>query len=138
MSEIRRLVGEDVYQDVFVKKEMDLTTYDIETVKKKPSDKEEEETLKKVITKCTCDGCGKIFSTRSNACRHKRNCSGRIPILKLEWNGSAWIKSSNRFYYRLQLGRNLVNLLEKGAIKEDALNSSQREYITMYKSLFSE
>ena len=94
-----------------------------------------EETRNKV----SCKACGKVLSQFSALYRHKKHhCKARIPILKLEWNGSTWVKSDNRFFYRLQLGRNLYNLIEKGAIKDDVLNCAQRKYVNMYKSLFSE
>ena len=97
--------------------------------------REEEETRKKV----SCKACGKVLSQYSALHRHKKHhCKAGIPILKLEWNGSTWVKSDNRFYYRLQLGRNLYNLIEKGAIKDDVLNCAQRKYVNMYKMLFSE
>ena len=106
-----------------------------ETRKKVSFRQEEEETRKKV----SCKACGKVLSQYSALHRHKKHhCKARIPILKLEWNGSTWVKSDNRFYYRLQLGRNLYNLIEKGAIKDDVLNCTQRKYVNMYKSLFSE
>ena len=66
------------------------------------------------------------------------HCKARTLTLKLEWNGDRWLKSEHRVYNRLQIGRNLFNLIEKEAIKEDVSNCTQREYVNMYKSLFSE
>ena len=40
--------------------------------------------------------------------------------------------------YRLNLGRNLSSLFEREAIEEEALNSTQKEYVRMYKTLFIE
>ena len=86
-----------------------------------------------------CDTCNKKLSSYHSLWRHKKHyCKARLPTLKLEWNGNTWMKSSNRLYYRLQLGRNLFNLIEKGAIKADVLNSTQKEYVEMYKKLFTE
>ena len=134
MSEIRRL--EDVYQDIFVKKGIDIndqTKNETRSVKVKRN----EETRNK--TKVICKPCGKLFSQVNALYRHKKHhCKARIPTLKLEWNGDRWVNSDNRFYYRLQLGQNLYNLIEKGAIKEDVLNCTQKEYLNMYKKLFSE
>ena len=57
------------------------------------------------------------------------------PII-LKWNGTSWETRSKNITYQMNLGRDLSNLLERGAIKDDALNSCQREYIQMYKTLF--
>ena len=61
-----------------------------------------------------------------------------IPRIHLKWNGKCWETTNKDIHYRLNIGRDLLSLLEKGAIKEDALNSSQKEYIQMYKNLFIE
>ena len=146
--DIRTLVGEQFYREHFADKEMekkeigDKRRMKTVTVKRddpvqSPSDRDE--TRKKPCSKVVCKPCGKVLSQFSALYRHKKHhCKARIPILKLEWNGSTWVKSDNRFFYRLQLGRNLYNLIEKGAIKDDVLNCAQRKYVNMYKSLFSE
>ena len=150
MSEtIRRLVGEEMYQERFADKEMAIKIGDKRSsspmnvtrcakVKRNETSSGQEESRNKIDTKCLCKACGKVFSERSNLSRHKRYCKDRVPTLKLEWNGDKWVNSDNRFYYRLQLGRNLFNLIEKGAIKDDDLNCTQREYVKMYKKLFIE
>ena len=158
MSEtIRRLVGEEIYQERFADKEMEEKIGDkrssppmseTRAVKIKRDDpvqistEQEEETrneLKKVDTNYICKACGKLFARLDGLYRHKTyHCKARISTLKLEWNGDTWLKSENRVYNRLQIGRNLFNLIEKKAIKEDVLNCAQREYVNMYKSLFSE
>ena len=56
----------------------------------------------------------------------------------LKWTGTSWETKEKNLHYRMGIGRDLWNLLAKGAIKEDALNSTQREYVQMYKSLFLE
>ncbi len=90
-----------------------------------------------------CDNCGKSLACRSSLCRHKKACrGGGDPVFKffrptiMMWNGRYWETRSNDLHYQMNLGRDLSDLLERGAIKEDALNSSQKEYIRMYKSLF--
>ena len=148
MSETnRRLVGEEMYQERFADKEMEVKIGDKRSsspmnetrsvkVKRDEPSSGQDETRKKFYA--TCKACGKV-SERSNLSRHKKHhCKARQPTLKLEWNGDKWVNSDNRFYYRLQLGRNLFNLIEKGAIKEDVLNCAQREHVKMYKKLFSE
>ena len=135
---------EDIYQECFTDKEMEekirSSMGETRSIKIQGNDPVQlsirrEETRNKVV----CKPCGKVLSQFSALYRHKKHhCKARIPILKLEWNGSTWVKSDNRFYYRLQLGRNLYNLIEKGAIKDDVLNCAQRKYVNMYKSLFSE
>ena len=57
----------------------------------------------------------------------KKNAT--IPRIHLKWNGKCWETTNKDIHYRLNLGRDLCSLVEKGAIKEDALNSSQKEYI---------
>ena len=57
------------------------------------------------------------------------------PII-LKWNGTSWETRSKNITYQMNLGRDLSNLLERGAIKDDALNCCQREYLQMYKTLF--
>ena len=65
----------------------------------------------------------------------KKMESGLLTIL-LKWDGKCW-KIINKDYirYQLNLGRDLVSLLRKGAIKEDVLNSKQKELIKMYSDL---
>jgi len=156
----RRVVGEDIYQELFENKEMEKKTGDKRSssstnqpeMKKEKIDQlirncgliqsssgQEEAHVKKTDSKITCKPCGKFF-TRTNALyRHRRHhCKERLPTLKLEWNGESWVKSNHRSYYRLQLGRNLFNLIEKGAIKADVFNSTQKEYVEMYKKLFTD
>ena len=141
MSEtIRRLVGEEIYQERFADKKMEIGDKESSSPMNETRYaklKSDEEIRNK--SKCICKACGKTFSERSNVSRHKkRHCKARPPTLKLEWNGDRWANSDNRFFYRLQLGQNLFNLIEKGAIKEDVLNCTQKEYLNMYKNLFSE
>ena len=163
MSEIRRLLGEEMYQECFAKKETGTKIGDKrssspinETEKKKlmpdqvenccnanQSFSDQEETrseLKKADTNYKCKHCGKLFSRFDGLHRHKTyHCkAAQTSILKLEWTGDTWVKSEGRLYNRLQIGRNLCNLIEKDALKEDVLNGTQREYVNMYRSLFSE
>ena len=89
-----------------------------------------------------CTDCGKGLSSRSSLCRHKKSCKEIRKhvkpsiMLNLKWNGESWETKAKNLRYRMNLGRDLSNLLERGAIKEDTLNSTQKEYIRMYKSLF--
>ena len=65
----------------------------------------------------------------------------RVPTLKLQWDGESWKRVSagdEKLYYRVRLGRDLCNLIDRDAIKEDVLNSTQAEYVAMYRQLFSE
>ena len=140
MSEtIRRLVGEEIYKEHFEEMSEKIgdkhpLTHQTETMM---PDKDRDPDKKK--TKFICKPCGKLFSQVNALYRHKKHyCKARLPTLKLEWNGDRWMISDNRYYYRLQLGQNLFNLIEKGAIKEDVLNCTQKLYLDMYKKLFSE
>ena len=79
-------------------------------------------------------------ATKEAAASEERLCdkkmeSGLLTIL-LKWDGKCW-KIINKDYirYQLNLGRDLVSLLRKGAIKEDVLNSKQKELIKMYSDL---
>ena len=96
-----------------------------------------------------CNDCCKELSCRQALWKHRKTCKDvlvrmseetpnhkYIKPITLKWNGRSWESRSKNLYYQMNLGRDLSNLLERGAIKDDALNSSQREYIRMYKSLF--
>ena len=98
-----------------------------------------------VKRKFVCDGCGKGFVSAQSLWNHKNrrlkpqlaSSSGGAEPLTLSWNGKSWQRcGSKNLCYRLNLGRDLSNLLERGATKDDSLNSTQKEYIEMYKSLF--
>ena len=81
----------------------------------------------------SCDNCGRSLACRSSLSRHKRKCKSDFTLM---WNGKSWETRSSDVHYKLNLGRDLSNLLERGAIKDDALNSCQIECIQMYKALF--
>ena len=97
-----------------------------------------------------CVKCGKTYASYQSLWKHKKRICKRSnkpvgqvvsnykyvkPII-LKWNGTSWETRSKNITYQMNLGRDLSNLLERGAIKDDALNSCQREYIQMYKTLF--
>ena len=111
----------------------------------------------------SCDSCGKSLACRSALCRHKKTCKkvgskavqsslakvvkdAELPVrsltrdkginLCLKWNGKFWETRAKNMHCQISIGRDLSNLLDKRAIKEDALNCTQKEYIQMYKSLF--
>ena len=154
------LVSEKLHQDLFKNKEMEKKTGDKRSLspvnqpemKKEKIDRligsagiiqmssgQDEAHVKKADSKIKCKPCGKFFTRTDALYRHKTyHCNERILTLKLEWNGESWVKSNQRSYYRLQLGRNLFNLIEKGAINADVLNSTQKEYVNMYKKLFTD
>ena len=81
----------------------------------------------------TCGKCLKTYSCRQTLWQHKQMCG---VIIHLKWNGKCWETKDTR--YQLNLGRDLSSLLERGAIKEEVLNSTQKKYIRMYKTLFIE
>ena len=98
-----------------------------------------------------CSSCSKTLSCQSSLCRHKKVCKNNAANfvrmddkldqdrgikLTLKWNGKFWETKNTNFHYQINLGRDLANLLQRGAIKEDALNSTQKDYVQMYKSLF--
>ena len=111
-----------------------------------------------------CEKCGKTLSNYQALWRHKKTCkftnthtktdtdiytwrkptaqvenrNATISSIHLKWNGKCWESINRDIHYRLNLGRDLVSLLERGAIKEDVLNCTQREYVNMYKKLFIE
>ena len=93
-----------------------------------------------------CVKCGKTYASYQSLWKHKNRSNKPVdqdvsnykyvkPII-LKWNGTSWETRSKNITYQMNLGRDLSNLLERGAIKDDALNSCQREYIQMYKTLF--
>ena len=73
------------------------------------------------------------LKSRCDTDRKKAEC---CQVNTLMWNGKSWETRSSDIHYKLNLGRDLSNLLERGAIKDDALNSCQIECIQMYKALF--
>ena len=95
-----------------------------------------------------CEKCGKILANRQSLWKHKQihlpenskipKKNATIARIHLKWNGKCWETMNKDIHYRLNLGRDLCSLVEKGAIKEEVLNSSQKEYIQMYKNLFIE
>ena len=110
-----------------------------------------------------CDKCEKTLASYKSLWQHKKTCKfnnthaktdtaiytwrkpaaqveNTIPSIQLKWNGKCWESDVNKrdIHYRLNLGRDLFSLLERGAMKEDALNCTQREYVNMYKKLFIE
>ena len=93
-----------------------------------------------------CEKCGKILGSRQSLWNHKQRHlsekmlkkNDKIGRIHLKWNGKCWETKNKDIHYRLNLGRDLCSLVEKGAIKEEVLNSSQKEYIQMYKNLFIE
>ena len=91
------------------------------------------QTEDKTSKRRTCNKCLKTYSCRQALSYHKRNSRCGI-IITLKWNGKCWETKDTR--YRLNHGRDLSALLERGAIKEEALNSTQKEYVQMYKTLF--
>ena len=159
--DIRSLVGEKLYEERFADKEIQKkkvgdkrqhqSINQIESKKVKhgeivrccdplqnDQDASGSDDVKTVGPKITCNGCGKFFARTYCLYRHRYYCKALIQTLKLEWNGESWMKTNHRIYYQLQLGHNLINLIEKGAVKEDDLNCTQREYVKMYKKLFIE
>ena len=62
-----------------------------------------------------------------------------VLTIHLKWDGKCWkIINRENIRYQLNLGRELVSLLQRGAIKEDVLNNKQKELINMYKDLLQE
>ena len=116
---------------------------------------------KKEDRKKACEKCGKILSSYCSLWRHNKICASgykrtlnlepsrvkvkddqkhRIPILKLKWNGSKWQRdtSCEKWYYQMKLGRDLDNLIQKGAINKEVLNANQKSYLQMYREMFTD
>ena len=62
--------------------------------------------------------------------------NAKIARIHLKWNGKCWETTNKDIHYRLNLRRDLLSLIEKGAIKEDALKTVLKESI--YKNFFIE
>ena len=108
----------------------------------------------KVKRRYLCDGCSKKYASSQSLWNHKKRICQRaesfdrlrrdiatfnnkcVKPITLKWNGRSWETRSKDIPYQMNLGRDLSNLLERGAIKDDSLNSTKRENIQMYKSLF--
>ena len=50
------------------------------------------------------------------------------------WNGKSWEMKSIDVHYKLNLGRDMADLLERAVIKKEDLTRTQM-YIQMYKAL---
>ena len=102
----------------------------------------------KCTKRITCKRCNKKYASHQSLSNHRKICSARESMLsrrcgvddpiksKLEWNGKYWKTRNTNLHYQINLGRDLSSLLEREAIKEDALNDMQRESIIMYNALF--
>ena len=81
------------------------------------------------VKRCNCKVCGN--------CSDNVKCNGAKQIkVVMKWNGKCWQSVNKSIRCQLNLRRDLLSLVERCAIKEDALNSLQKEYIQMYKYLF--
>ena len=58
--------------------------------------------------------------------------------LTLKWDGESWRSTDTlaNQLYKVKLGRDIDNLLKKGAIREDVLSCRQIENLNMYRKLF--
>ena len=83
-----------------------------------------------------CDNCGRSLAGRSSLCRHKKTCKGDFTPTFMMWNGKSWGTSLSDVHYKLNLGRDMADLLERAVIKKEDLTRTQMEYIQMYKALF--
>ena len=95
-----------------------------------------------------CDRCGKRYAWHQSLWRHKNRVCTHVfkcqdvsnkkyvkPTI-LKWNGKSWETRSENVHHQINLGCNLSDLLKRGAIKHDALNSRQKEYVQKYDKLF--
>ena len=124
------------YRFVRIESEADLRRLDaqyVDRLKSKAINKKPTDLPKRYL----CDRCDKNFANHRSLWGHKKRiCQRHIEPTILKWNGKSWETKTANMHYQLNLGRDLSDLLERGAIKEEALNSTQRKYIQMYKSLF--
>ena len=125
-----KVVSQSVAKDI-VKEEIPDTTQDIDT-------STEAAVAKDVLT----DVVNNLAVRRAHtvvdglAKKRKRYCQRHVEPIILKWNGKSWETKSTNVHYKMNLGRDLSDLLQRRAIKEEALNSKQRDYIRMYNSLF--
>ena len=88
----------------------------------------------------TCGKCGKTFKSFSNLNRHESYyCKNikKVPILQMKWDGKNWkvMDRSKLLLYHIKLGYELDKLIRNKAVKEDVLNCTQKEYLSMYQKL---
>ena len=94
------------------------------------------ETMKIETKRRFCDNCGRGLADRSSLCRHKKTCKGDFTPAIMMWNGKSWEMKSIDVHYKLNLGRDMADLLEREVIKKEDLTRTQMECIQMYKALF--
>ena len=108
-----------------------------------------------------CERCNIKFTRKASLLRHinEGRCKGvktkpvytckrmqhasctklkKVIRLTFKWDGDSWRSSDNlpNELYKVQLGRDLDNLIKKGAIKEDVLTCRQIENVNLYRKLF--
>ena len=94
------------------------------------------ETMKIETKRRLCDNCGRSLAGRSSLCRHKKTCKGDFAPAIMIWNGKSWEMKPIDVHYKLNLGRDMADLLEREVIKKEDLTRTQMECIQMYKALF--
>ena len=94
------------------------------------------ETMKIETKRRLCDNCGRSLAGRSSLSRHKKTCKGDFTPVIMMWNGKSWNMKAIDVHYKLNLGRDMADLLEREVIKKEDLTRTQMECIQMYKSLF--
>ena len=92
------------------------------------------------VERTMCNKCGKSFKDFTNLSRHKTfYCKNntKVPILKLKWDGKNWkvMDHSKLMLYHIKLGYHSDKLIKNGSICENVLNSTQKEYLSMYRKL---
>ena len=94
------------------------------------------ETMKIKTKRRLCDNCGRCLADRSSLCRHKKTCKGDFNPAIMMWNGKSWEMKPVDVHHKLNLGRDMADLLDREVIKKEDLTRTQMECIQMYKALF--
>ena len=131
----------DLTSDIEISKDENIKQKSLKSERKKKLEAEIEAAGNDMVKKTkietrrrSCDNCGRSLACQSSLSRHKRKRKVDFTLKIMMWNGKS--QETNDVHYKLNLGRDMADLLERGVIKKEDLTRTQIECIQMYKALF--